>query len=107
VAQRNQLACALGAPAVLWPKACPIWAKPRSADLSPQMERRIGESIMRDIRLREPSYIDDVEVAAYLNALGARLSAATPEAGQQLRVLRPARRHPERLRPAGRLHRRA
>lgn len=52
------------------------------SDLPPQLERRIGESIMRDIRQREPSYIDDVEVAAYLNALGSRLSAATPEAGQ-------------------------
>jgi len=51
-------------------------------DLPPQLERRIGESIMRDIRLREPSYIDDVEVAAYLNAVGARLTAAMPEAGQ-------------------------
>lgn len=51
-------------------------------DLPPQLERRIGESIVRDIRLREPSYIDDVEVVAYLNALGTRLSAATPEAGQ-------------------------
>ncbi len=51
-------------------------------DLPPYMERRIGESIMRDIRLREPSYIDDVEVTAYLNSLGARLSAAMPEAGQ-------------------------
>ncbi len=51
------------------------------SDLSPQMERRIGESIMRDIRLREPAYVDDVEIAAYLNSLGARLSAATPEAG--------------------------
>ena len=51
-------------------------------DLPPYMERRIGESIMRDIRLREPSYIDDVEVTAYLNALGARLSAGIPEAGQ-------------------------
>lgn len=52
------------------------------SDLPPQLERRIGESIMRDIRQREPAYIDDVEVAAYLNALGTRLSAATPEAGQ-------------------------
>jgi len=52
------------------------------SDLSPQMERRIGESIVRDIRLREPAYIDDVEINAYLNALGARLSAAMPEAGQ-------------------------
>lgn len=52
------------------------------SDLPPQLERRIGESIMRDIRLREPSYIDDVEVAAYLNAVGTRLAAAMPEAGQ-------------------------
>ena len=52
------------------------------ADLPPHLERRIGESIMRDIRLREPSYIDDVEVTTYLNTLGARLSAATPEAGR-------------------------
>ncbi len=55
-------------------------------DLSPQMERRIGESIMRDIRLREPSYIDDVEVTAYLNSLAARLSAAAPEAGQSFEL---------------------
>ena len=52
------------------------------SDLPPHMERRIGETIMRDIRLREPAYIDDVEVVAYLNSLGARLSAAMPEAGQ-------------------------
>lgn len=51
-------------------------------DLPPHMERRIGESIVRDIRLREPAYIDDVEIAAYLNSLGARLTAAMPEAGQ-------------------------
>ncbi|MDR2240368.1 MAG: M48 family metalloprotease [Zoogloeaceae bacterium] len=51
-------------------------------DLPPQLERRIGESIVNDIRLREPSYIDDPEIAAYLNMLGAKLSAAIPEAGQ-------------------------
>ncbi len=55
-------------------------------DLPPQLERRIGESIMRDIRLREPAYVDDVEVTAYLNALGARLSAAMPEAGQSFGI---------------------
>jgi predicted Zn-dependent protease len=44
--------------------------------LSPQMERRIGESIMRDIR-RDPSYIDDPEVAEYLGSVGARLTAET------------------------------
>ena len=73
------LACL--APTVL-AEGLPDLGEASSADLSPQMERRVGETIMRDIRLREPSYIDDVEVAAYLNALGARLSAATPEAAR-------------------------
>ena len=53
-----------------------------SADLTPQMERRLGESIMHDIRLREPSYLDDAEVAEYLNGLGARLVSAAPGARQ-------------------------
>ncbi len=53
-----------------------------SSELSLQTERRLGESIMRDIRLREPSYLDDAEVAEYLNGLGARLVAAAPGARQ-------------------------
>jgi predicted Zn-dependent protease len=51
-------------------------------DLPPQLERRIGESIVRDIRLRDPSYLDDPELADYLNGLGARLVAAVPGARQ-------------------------
>ena len=47
------------------------------AELSPQMERRIGESIMNEIRLREPSYIDDPELNDYLNRLGRRLVEAS------------------------------
>ena len=46
-----------------------------SSDLSPAMERRLGESVMNDIRLREPTYLDDPEVDTYLNRLGARLTA--------------------------------
>jgi predicted Zn-dependent protease len=49
------------------------------ADLSPQAERRIGETIMRDARA-DPAYVDDPEVDDYLNSLGARLSAAAPGA---------------------------
>ena len=48
------------------------------AALSPQMERRIGESIVRDIRFREPSYLEDPEIADYLAGLGERLAQATP-----------------------------
>jgi len=44
------------------------------AGLAPQVERRIGESIMRDIRFRDPAYLDDPEIADYLSVLGARLT---------------------------------
>ena len=44
------------------------------AGLAPQVERRIGESIMRDIRFRDPNYLDDPEVADYLGSLGARIA---------------------------------
>jgi predicted Zn-dependent protease len=44
--------------------------------LSLSMERRIGESIMREIR-RDPSYIDDAEVIEYLGSVGARLTQET------------------------------
>ena len=47
------------------------------AELSPQLERRIGESIMNQIRLREPSYVDDPEVNDYLAQLGRRLVEAS------------------------------
>jgi predicted Zn-dependent protease len=50
--------------------------------LPPQVERRIGESIMRDIRFHEPSYVDDAEVTEYLNLLGGRLVAVAPNVRQ-------------------------
>jgi predicted Zn-dependent protease len=53
-----------------------------AADLPPQLERKIGESVLRDIRLRDPAYLDDPEVADYLNSLGAQLVAAVPGARQ-------------------------
>ncbi len=46
------------------------------AILSPQTERKLGESVVRDIRSQDPSYIDDPEIAEYLSELGAKLSAA-------------------------------
>lgn len=51
------------------------------ADLSPQLEKKIGESIMNDIRLHEPSYVDDPEVNDYLSRLGHRLVAASTSPG--------------------------
>lgn len=51
------------------------------ADFSPQLERRIGESIMNDIRLHEPSYVDDAEINDYLNRLGNKLASASSNPG--------------------------
>jgi predicted Zn-dependent protease len=50
--------------------------------LSPQMERRLGESIVRDIRFRDPSYLDDPEITDYLAKLGGKLVQANPAARQ-------------------------
>lgn len=50
-----------------------------SDTLSPLMERKLGEEIMRDIR-HDPDYLDDAPVLEYLNAFGASLVAAQPQA---------------------------
>ncbi|MDA1117739.1 MAG: M48 family metalloprotease [Proteobacteria bacterium] len=50
------------------------------AAIAPQVERRIGESIAREIRYRDPAYVDDAEITDYLDNLGRRLLAAVPGA---------------------------
>lgn len=55
-----------------------------ASDLSPLTERRIGESIIAEIRWRDPAYLDDAEVEEYLNRLGRRLAAASPNPQQGL-----------------------
>lgn len=55
--------------------------------LPPLVERKIGESIVREIRARDPTYIDDPEVADYLTELGSRLSAAIPGVRQEFEFL--------------------
>lgn len=52
-----------------------------SSDLSPLAEQRIGAQIMREIRWKDPAYLQDAEVEDYLNILGDRLVAAGPGAG--------------------------
>ncbi len=58
--------------------ALPELGESSSRVLSPQMERKLGESAMRDIRYNEPSYVDDPEINEYLNTLGDKLLAAIP-----------------------------
>ncbi len=50
--------------------------------ISPADERRLGESIMRDIR-RDPAYLDDPEVTDYVSNLGSRLTARSSSARQE------------------------
>ncbi|MEY2634051.1 MAG: hypothetical protein RIR00_2705, partial [Pseudomonadota bacterium] len=51
------------------------------SELSPLMEKRLGQQIMNEIRLKEPSYLDDPEVEAYLNQIGGKLVAASNDPG--------------------------
>jgi predicted Zn-dependent protease len=53
--------------------------------LPQQVERRIGESALRELK-RSPAYLDDVAISAYLEALAARLVATSPVAGQSLEL---------------------
>ena len=48
-----------------------------SNELSPAMEKKIGQQIMNEIRWREPSYLDDPDIENYLNQLGSRLVAVS------------------------------
>jgi predicted Zn-dependent protease len=51
-----------------------------SEDLSPQAERRLGESIMRTLR-RDTAFSDDVEITDYLNRLAGRLTSTQAATG--------------------------
>src|SRR5574340_922885 len=65
-----------------WAQALPdLGGSPEAAILSPQMERRLGESIMRDMR-RDPSFIDDPEISEYLGRIGSQIAQAMPVARQ-------------------------
>ena len=52
------------------------------SELTPQVERRLGESIMREVRA-DRSYSDDAEVTDYLNTLGYKLVAASADSRQE------------------------
>ena len=70
------------APALM-AEGLPDLGEASQAGLSPQMEKRIGESIMHDIRLHEPSYVEDPEVTGYVNRLGLRLVSQSSGAHQE------------------------
>jgi len=51
------------------------------SEFSVAAERRIGLQIMHEIRWREPAFLDDPDVEAYLNQLGGRLAAVSADPG--------------------------
>lgn len=51
--------------------------------LSPLAEKRLGESIMQQIRYRDRAYLNDAEIEDYVNRLGTRLVAASDEPDRQ------------------------
>jgi len=66
----------LGLPAALRADGLPDLGEMERAGFSVHAERRLGEQIMRDIR-RDPAYLHDPEVSAYIDALGQRLVGHT------------------------------
>ncbi|WP_300453733.1 M48 family metalloprotease [Accumulibacter sp.] len=67
----------LGASRTVCADDLPDLGEAARAEFSPQIERKIGERIFNEIRLHEPSYVDDAPINDYLNQLGSRLVAAS------------------------------
>ncbi|MCD0504274.1 M48 family metalloprotease [Bordetella petrii] len=67
------------APALAQPVGLPSMGAASSADLSPGLERQLGEAIMAQGR-RDPTYINDPELSQYLTTMGRKLAAYAPGA---------------------------
>ena len=71
----------LSAPSLSVAEGLPDLGEAAQTDFSPAMERRIGESVMLEIRA-DPVYIDDPEIISYLNRLGNRLASQSQDSRQ-------------------------
>ena len=67
------------APAALHAQALPNLGGSDGEELSPLMERKLGEQVMINIR-RDPDYVDDPVTLDFLNQFGGSLLSATPDA---------------------------
>ena len=61
------------------PVGLPSMGAASSAELSPMLERSLGEAIMSQGR-RDPTYVDDTELSQYLTTMGRKLAAYSPGA---------------------------
>ena len=59
------------------PMGLPSMGAASSADLSPALERQLGEAIMAQGR-RDPTYINDPELSQYLTTMGRKLASYAP-----------------------------
>lgn len=67
------------------PSAAPSLGPASSSDLSPALERRLGEAIMVEGR-RDPEYIKDPDLNQYLNAMGKKLAVYAPGGAPDIEV---------------------
>ena len=67
------------APSLLHAQNLPNLGGTDGEELSPLMERRLGEKVMNNIR-RDPDYLEDAPTLDYLNQLGGQLLGTSPEA---------------------------
>jgi predicted Zn-dependent protease len=72
----------VAAPPLSVAEGLPDLGEAAQTEFSPAMERRIGESVMLEIR-RDPAWLDDPEVNSYLNRIGNRLSSQSEELRQE------------------------
>ncbi len=70
---------ALLAPVALHAQALPNLGGSEGEELSPLMERKLGEQVMNNIR-RDPDYVGDLVTLDFLNQFGGTLLSATSEA---------------------------
>lgn len=76
----------LSAPAHAQPVGLPSMGSASSAELSPSLERTLGDAIMEQGR-RDPTYIADPDVSQYLTDMGRKLAAQAPvSVGQPITI---------------------
>lgn len=81
VAASLVLALSLGSVPGVRADGLPDLGDASQSDISPQLEKKVGEDILNQIRRLDPQYLEDAEVTAYVDQLGQRLVAASPDPG--------------------------
>lgn len=82
------LSLALGlpvAPAVGQPSGLPSMGAASASELSPMLERQLGDAIMAQGR-RDPTYINDPELRQYLTTMGRKLASFAPGAAPHVEM---------------------